>query len=840
MKFDCGCEYDSIDFETPSIPLDCSRTWDFLGSGLTKGVFQLEKSLGKRFTKEIKPRCIDDLAAVISLIRPGCLEGQFREDPITFKPITIIDTYIRIKNGTLQAEYIHPVFESIFKDTYGVPIYQEQIMRICSEYAGFTLKEADDARKAMGKKDKEKMKKVKEKFLTGAKERGHDEKMSDTIFGWIDKFSSYGFNKCVSSKVTLQRPSSNQYGDNKMEIGHLWKLVNNRDYAVECKQIPLRKKLRQFGYGKCLARDIDGRIRPRDIKTIHFNGPKELVRVVDSNGRTIDCTIDHKFMTENGQMIPVGQIGVGGKLICHDNVYENTFNGRDYMLLGNDWQNFKTIRDSFSNIINCEICNSKPRRLEWHHIDSDRTNNVRENLLKLCVSCHKKEDYKMGRTSRWEKGHKTSLSTIVSITPIGIEDTYDVEMDTEEHNWIANDFVVSNSHAVSYALIGYMTAYAKVHTPLEFFNAMLSNSDGKQDSLEEIQELVNEAKLFNIIVRPPNLSLANEDFGIQDEKTIAFGLAHIKGIGANSIASLKKVAHVKTAREFLMAVYPEKPKKTKKEKEQEEREHDELTVDLLLEKVLERDAEDGIEGAKDLLEEVLEENREKTIESFENRVKKKREGGKLNKTVCEALIKSGSVDHISSKRVKLLECYRILGELTEKERRTFFTEEWKPSEMFDAAMEHFLARPKGGPSAARKPKIVEAIKTVKAEFLGANVKKLAIAWEKFYLGVPLTGSLVELYFNSRVDTKLRNLLRLRSGHVGAVGVVIEGVKKFKDKNGNWMCFMTVSDETYINESFVLFAKQYNDNAWIVEEGKPVLMLGRKDKESFIVNKIEHL
>jgi len=588
MKFDCGCEYDKVDFETPSIPLDCGKTWDFIGTGLTKGVFQLEKSLGKRYTKEIKPRSIDDLAAVISLIRPGCLEAKFRTDPKTEKEITIIDTYIRIKNGTLEPEYIHAALEPIFKDTYGVPIYQEQIMRICSEYAGFTLKEADDARKAMGKKLPEKMKQVKVKFIEGAKKAGHDEATSETIFGWIDKFSGYGFNK---------------------------------------------------------------------------------------------------------------------------------------------------------------------------------------------------------------------------------------------------------SHAVSYALIGYMTAYAKVHMPLEFFTAMLTNSDGKQDSLEEIQELVNETKLFNISVRPPNLSLMNEDFGIQDEKTIAFGLAHIKGVGTSSIGALIKISGVKTAREFLIAAHPEKLKKTKKEEEEEEKEKEDCK-NFLVEKVLESWVKNGDEEANGDLEEAKKENAEKTTEKVE-KVKKKREGGKLNKTVCEALIKSGSLDHISKQRVKLLECYRILGAMTDKERRTFFTEDWT-EEKFDISLDHFLARTKGGASAARLPKLIEEIKVIRSEFIGANQKKLAIAWEKFYLGVPLTGSLVELYFNSRVDTKLRNLLRLRSGHVGACGVVIETVKKFKDKNGNWMAFMTVSDETYINESFVLFAKQFNDNAWILEEGKPVLMLGRKDKDSFIVNKIEHL
>jgi DNA polymerase III alpha subunit len=558
MKFSCGCEYETLDFENidiDTIPLDCSQTWNYLGSGLTKGVFQLEKSLGKKYTKEIKPLNIEELAAVISLIRPGCLEAEFREDdknPGKFFSIT--DTYIKIKSGALQPEYISPALEPIFKDTYGVPVYQEQIMRICSEFAGFTLKEADDARKAVGKKLKDKMAALEVKFVEGAKKQGHDEQTAKTIFSWIEKFSGYGFNK---------------------------------------------------------------------------------------------------------------------------------------------------------------------------------------------------------------------------------------------------------SHAVSYAMIGYLTAYAKTHFPLEFFKAMLTNSEGKQDSLEEIQELVNEAKLFNIDVRPPNLSLMNVDFAIQDEQTIAFGLSHIKGVGTSSISALKKIAGVKSPREFLLAVYPDKP--VSKKKTEEEIESEAILSDNLIE--------------------------------IDEPAKEKK--GKLNKTVCEALIKSAALDHINTNRVKLLECYRILGELTDRERRFLFTEHYKKDVKFDDAFKAFLMADKGGPSATRKPKILEAVAAIKAEFLGANPKKLAIAWEKFYMGVPLTGSLVELYSNPRVDTKLRNLLRLRPGTYN-LGVVIEGIKKFKDKKGNWMCFLTLSDETYMMNTAVMFSKAYNDNAWILEEGKPVFINGRKDKDSFFVNKIEHL
>jgi DNA polymerase-3 subunit alpha len=183
-----------IDFA--KIPLDDKATWDLICSGLTKGVFQVEKQLGKRYCKEIKPRNINELSDVISLIRPGCLEAEFREkpdDPGKYSSIT--NTYIKVKNGTWEPEYIHECLEPILSETYSVPIYQEQIMRICTDFAGFTLKEADVARKAVGKKKADVMEKVKVKFLEGAKKNGHPEDLADTIFGWIEKFSGYGFNK---------------------------------------------------------------------------------------------------------------------------------------------------------------------------------------------------------------------------------------------------------------------------------------------------------------------------------------------------------------------------------------------------------------------------------------------------------------------------------------------------------------------------------------------------------------------------------------------------------------------------------------------------------------------
>jgi DNA polymerase III alpha subunit len=196
MKFNCGCCLpDAKNVDWDSVPMDCPATWQLIGDGLTKGVFQLEESLGRRWSKKIKPTNLGELSDVISLIRPGCLKAEFREDPRTGKMISISDTYVVVRNGELPIEYIHESLEPILKSTYGVPVYQEQLMDICKDFAGWSLEEADDLRKAVGKKDTAKMVKLESRFIEGAVAKGYNEAVAKTIFGWINEFSGYGFNK---------------------------------------------------------------------------------------------------------------------------------------------------------------------------------------------------------------------------------------------------------------------------------------------------------------------------------------------------------------------------------------------------------------------------------------------------------------------------------------------------------------------------------------------------------------------------------------------------------------------------------------------------------------------
>ena len=208
FAFDCGCKFDIIDNsgdiplikfdpELTNINLECSRTWELISSGNTKGCFQLESRLGQMMAKKLKPSNIQELSGLISILRPGCLEA-YRDGK------SVSNHYIDKKNGLESIDYFHPALEPILKDTYSEMIYQEQAMSISKELAGFDLQEADELRKAIGKKQADKMSKLKSKFIDGCAVKGSISKMeAEQIFGWIEKSQRYLFNASHSISYAM-------------------------------------------------------------------------------------------------------------------------------------------------------------------------------------------------------------------------------------------------------------------------------------------------------------------------------------------------------------------------------------------------------------------------------------------------------------------------------------------------------------------------------------------------------------------------------------------------------------------------------------------------------------
>ena len=169
-----------------------NKTWQLFAEGKTKGVFQLESNLGKSWSKKLAPNNIEELSALIAIIRPGCLKAYVDGKSMT-------QHFIDRKHGREEVTYLHESLEEILAPTYGVLVYQEQSMRIAQKVAGFDLQEADELRKAIGKKKADLMAKVKKKFIQGAKKaKIVTAEEAEQIFGWIEKSARYAFNKSHS------------------------------------------------------------------------------------------------------------------------------------------------------------------------------------------------------------------------------------------------------------------------------------------------------------------------------------------------------------------------------------------------------------------------------------------------------------------------------------------------------------------------------------------------------------------------------------------------------------------------------------------------------------------
>lgn len=163
------------------IPLDDKKTFELLKHAETTGVFQLESSGMKRYLKLLKPSVFEDIIAMVSLYRPG--------------PMDWIPDFISRKHGEKQIKYLHPLLEPILNKTYGVAVYQEQVMQIARDLAGFTLGEADVLRKAMGKKIFALIQKQKQKFIDGCIKQGIPGAIGEKVFEYIEPFAGYGFNR---------------------------------------------------------------------------------------------------------------------------------------------------------------------------------------------------------------------------------------------------------------------------------------------------------------------------------------------------------------------------------------------------------------------------------------------------------------------------------------------------------------------------------------------------------------------------------------------------------------------------------------------------------------------
>jgi DNA polymerase-3 subunit alpha len=253
-----------IDLDINNLALDDLPTYKLLAQAQTMGIFQIESSGMRDLLKKLEPERFEDLIALLALYRPGPIGSG------------MLDDFMKRKHGQAPIKYEHPLLEPILKETYGIMVYQEQIMQIASSLAGFSLAQADILRKAMGKKIPAVMEKQRANFISGCTKNGIKEGLASKIFDLIDYFSGYGFNKCVvgSTKITDASTGS------KISIKELFDNKEEVKYTLSCGN--------------------DLKIVKSKIKNIFSNGIKPVYKLKTGLGREIIATSNHPFLVFDG------------------------------------------------------------------------------------------------------------------------------------------------------------------------------------------------------------------------------------------------------------------------------------------------------------------------------------------------------------------------------------------------------------------------------------------------------------------------------------------------------------------------------------------------------------
>ena len=552
--FKCDCKFDVLESQDsvtkeqtglPPVSFDisetqendsgfysCEKTWGLICDGKTKGVFQLESNLGRSWAKRLKPRNIEELAALVALIRPGCLKAIVDGKSMT-------QHYVDRKHGAEEATYLDDCLEPMLKSTQGVLVYQEQSMQIAQTIAGFDLQQADELRKAIGKKKARLMASLKKDFLSGTENVGMvSRETAEEIFSWIEKSNRYAFNK---------------------------------------------------------------------------------------------------------------------------------------------------------------------------------------------------------------------------------------------------------SHAISYAICGYWSAYAKAHFPVNFYCNYLHYSKGKPDSQQEIKELISDAKVSNISVHPPSICKMNKSFSIYDN-SISFGVGDIKFVGDSHVLKLENAI---SEASILLSKAPDKW----------------TWLEFLMYC-----------------------------------------GSKITSRVASSLISVGALSHMLVSRSRMLYEYEIWSKLTAKEREWIVDKNGDWDSLKDC-LSNLRPTKKlgGGTSNYKRSEIVQDYvqQLESPPYSLEDDPEWVSGTEEELLGACLTYSKVDSCDTSSANSTCKEFVNGRSGKI-ILAVAIKSAREYQiskgQSKGKTMSFLTLEDSTCELDNAISFPEEWSKYKHILFEGNTVLIIGErsKKKDSFIVQKVSQI